>query len=182
MKDSMKDFIQQNKDSFDSFEPSENLWEKIEQKSVKPIRMVSLSSVLRVAAVAVILMGVGLFFLLQETEQPIAEVEAPVEEEQVVPLSLANMSSEMAEVEVYYTTQISERMKELDQYEVDPDMLLEIEFLQNDYEELKKELGQGADRAKIVEAMIENYRLRIEILELILNELKEHKNDEPVYL
>lgn len=178
----MKDFIQQNKDSFDSFEPSEDLWGKIEKHSVKPVRMVSLASVLRVAAVAIILVGAGIFFLLQETEQPVVVAEPQPEEEQVVPLSLANLSSEMAEVEVYYTTQISERMLELDQYKVDPDMLLEIEFLQDDYEELKKELGQGADRTKIVEAMIENYRLRIEILELILNELKEHKNDEPVYL
>lgn len=181
MKDSMKDFIQQNKEAFDQHEPSPGLWEKIEDKKVRPIRMVSLASVLRVAAVAIILIGTGMFFLLQE--DPVIEVaEEPVQEEPVEPLSLSQMSSEMAEVEVYYVSEIQDKMHQLNSYEVDPSMLEEIEFLKNDFEALKKELGQGADRAKIVEAMIENYRLRIEILELILSELKEHANDEPVYL
>lgn len=181
MKDSMKDFIQQNKEAFDQHEPSPGLWEKIEGQKIKPIRMVSLASVLRVAAVAVILIGTGIFFLLQE--DPTVEVaEEPQKEEPVQPLSLSQMSAEMAEVEVYYVSQIQDKMQQLSNFEMDPSMLQEIEILQQDFEALRKELGQGADRAKIVEAMIENYRLRIEILELILSELKEHANDEPVYL
>jgi molecular chaperone GrpE (heat shock protein) len=88
------------------------------------------------------------------------------------------MFKEFQEAETYYAAEVSEKVNLIKEMEGDEELLAEIEFLQLEYENLKKEMDAGADSQKIIAAMIENYRLRLNILEEILMELQDNRSDE----
>ena len=50
-----------------------------------------------------------------------------------------------------------------------------ISQLDLDYEQLKKDLAEHADSDEVIDAMINYYRLKLEMLEEISKELKEKK-------
>ncbi len=91
-------------------------------------------------------------------------------------VSLADISEDYAEIEEYYVVQVNSKVAELKSLNPDPEFLEDINSLEEDYELLKKELGAGGDDEIIIEAMIENYRLKLEVLEEILNDLKSTNN------
>ncbi|MFT6728555.1 MAG: putative component of type VI protein secretion system, partial [Flavobacteriales bacterium] len=91
---------------------------------------------------------------------------------------LSAFGGELAEAEGYYISQVNLCMHELADFEVDEDMMSDVQMLQDEFEELKTELGRGADKEKIIAAMIENYRFRLEILKNILQELNEKNHDD----
>ncbi len=103
------------------------------------------------------------------------EVPKKVEQEDV---SLADISEDYAEIEQYYAVQVNNKVEELKSLNPDPEFLEDIHGLEEDYELLKKELGAGGDDEIIIEAMIENYRLKLEVLEEILSDLKSTNNND----
>jgi len=46
------------------------------------------------------------------------------------------------------------------------------------YEELKEDLKDNASNPEVIEAMILNYRVKLEVLEDLLNQLKEKENQD----
>jgi predicted CopG family antitoxin len=56
----------------------------------------------------------------------------------------------------------------------------DMEELDDVYRELKEDLKDNASNPEVIEAMILNYRVKLEILEDLLNQLKEkeHQDDE----
>ncbi len=90
---------------------------------------------------------------------------------------------EMQETEQYYGLMVSQRYEELMPFLAsDPvanEMLTaDMEELDNVYTELKKDLKDNASNPEVVEAMILNYRVKLEILEDLLNQLKEKENQD----
>jgi len=92
-------------------------------------------------------------------------------------------TGELAEVKAYYTHQINDRENEIYKYAAfDPNIKsqLKIEFNQLDsiYNSLRKDLKDNIDNREVVEAMIQNYRIRLEILENMLQQLKGNESTE----
>jgi hypothetical protein len=172
--DKLRDFIEDHTSEFDDLVPTEGLWDKIEDDLPKKARMVSLNSAMAVAASVTVLICASFWFALSGDEPQIAEV--PVNES-LQPIGLADLGGDMAEVEVYYVSEVNALLAELKDYEVDEEILEELDFLKDEFESLKSEMGQGAYRHAVLEAMIDNYRLRLEILESLLEELKEDRYD-----
>jgi len=78
---------------------------------------------------------------------------------------------------------VSERYSELRPYLVnDPaaeEMLsMDMEELDEVYTELKEDLRDNASNPEVIEAMILNYRVKLEILEDLLYQLKEKENQD----
>jgi len=71
--------------------------------------------------------------------------------------------------------EVAEKQSQLSNYNVDEELLEEVELLNEEFEQLKIEMGQSADPMKVVEAMISNYQLRIEILQSILEEIERER-------
>jgi hypothetical protein len=67
-------------------------------------------------------------------------------------------------------------MNELSKYPVDADLKEEMDLLTEEFELLSSEMGQGLDDSKVVEAMIDNYRLRLDLLEDLLKALDKKPN------
>ena len=54
----------------------------------------------------------------------------------------------------------------------------DMEELDEVYNELKEDLKDNASNPEVIEAMILNYRVKLEILEDLLNQLKEKENQD----
>ena len=90
---------------------------------------------------------------------------------------------EIQETQDYYSQMVSQRYDELRPYLVsDPaakEMLTaDMEELDEVYNELKEDLKDNASNPEVIEAMILNYRVKLEILEDLLNQLKEKENQD----
>jgi hypothetical protein len=203
--DALEKFIRQQQEALkEQFEPREDLWEKIsarldedqeEQKNIllpppeKPFGekggsiTISYRRLWQAAAAVILLIIVGYW----ATQGYLSRQDSPqVAQEQ----PLRKLNPELAEAEAYYTSLIRERQEELRQ--IAPKEFEEFEqdmkSLDAAYTELLKELKKNPSQEKITAAMIQNLRLRIEILDDQIQLLERYKKqnspqkDEKVYL
>lgn len=194
--DPLERFVQKHRDEFDLKEPSLELWDRIADslppdKEKSAPKMVPLRLVLRMAAMVVVVLGAALMLFFQSSNNPDIRLKGRS-------IALHDISPELAEVEQHYMALIEAKLVALKSSDVlngaDYQSLIhEMEALDQDYEELKKELRNSLDKEKVIEAMIQNYRLRLKILEKMLQQIqkesesdlksvKEDKNEDSIFL
>lgn len=168
--DKLEQFVSDHADDFDVFEPDDNLWENINNRSHK-VRKINFSRIAwRVAA------GVAIFvasWLLNDLVEK-GEKENINVAETVVPNS--EKMKMLMEAEMYYSGRIKTAREEIYKISGNDNELMEIldfDLIELDkvFEELKNDLKDNSDNQEVIEAMIQNYRLKLEILEEILKQL-----------
>lgn len=101
-------------------------------------------------------------------------------------IDLADVSPKMKEVQGYFVATIHQKTKALKNNKtlenelIIKETLQQLESLENEYQQLLKELNKQGNQEKIINFMIENYQLRLEILENMLkkiNQIKQFKNE-----
>ena len=97
--------------------------------------------------------------------------------------------TQLSDAEAYYTSKISSKQAELDQYarqnpEIIEDLKKEFTEMDKSKAELKKDLAESNSDEKVIEAIILSYRVKLEILDQMLTELRKTKegsaNQKPV--
>ena len=174
-KDPLERFVQEHRDEFDLKEPSFELWDRIADslppdKEESAPKMVPLRLVLRMAAMVVVVLGAALMLFFQSSDNSDIRLKGRS-------IALHDISPELAEVEQHYMALIEAKLVTLKSSDIlngaDYQSLIhEMEALDRDYEELKKELRNSLDKEKVIEAMIQNYRLRLKILEKMLQQVQ----------
>jgi len=164
----MKEFINKNKEAFESQKPQSNLWSQIEAELPKE-EVKKMVPVKRLWQMSAGLTGVFVlaFFALQNTSAPhFADTPAVFED-------ITNVD----QIEQIYAVQVKNKMEALRAYEVDEELLGEVQLLKEEFEMLKKEAGLGVNQEDILDEMIDNYRLRVNILEDIMREMSKQSNN-----
>lgn len=99
------------------------------------------------------------------------------------PNDLASISPEMAKTQNFFTTAISAEIEKLNN-ELTPefqdlvvDALFQIELLDQNYNKLKQDLTDSGNDKRVINAMISNFQDRIDILNNVLNQIDELKNE-----
>ena len=166
MKDRLEEYIRERRQDFDIFEPDARLWEGVEKKMKKGRKKHLGYYVSRVAAVAAIFM---LSFIVQRYyfNQRNTVEKIP----------------ELQEAELYYSSLINQKLDEVRPLLAEfPDIQKELDGdmseLDSAYNSLKEDLKDNVSNQQVIEAMIENYRTRIDIMEEMLQFL--NKNDEEI--
>ena len=170
MSDRLEKFVKQHHGEFDRYEPDPSIWLKINPANSVVKKQRRPMSWLRIAAaVAMIFAGstAGIYFLTGEKSES--------------DLFSSELYREMTDTEQYYNQMVADRYEELKPFlAANPaanEMLTsDMEELDQVYEELKEDLKDNASNPEVVEAMILNYRVKLEILEDLLNQLKEKEN------
>jgi hypothetical protein len=181
--DNLEKFIKENRADFDPHKAPID-WKSIASNAAQKPNKKNISWVW-IAAGFVLILGLGSLFLLHQ-QKPVNTVQYKSNDisnnKDIEQVALGDISEEHAQIELHYTTLVNDRMDLLKALNPDPEMMAEIDELETEYEELKKELGRGNNDEIIVEAMIENYRLKLEILEALLEGLQNAKkiSDEEV--
>ena len=182
MQDQLESYIIKHKAQLDVFEPDDRLWERIDREinSAKGKRMPLWTSRWTVAASIILLVGLGGLLWLNR----------PIDRGglQIDPKSL--YSSELVEVEAYYTQMISDQKAQIDSYReqgvvIDETLLQQNEQLTSAYLELQQELLRTEDQGLIVNAMIQNLMMQMEILNQqlrILEQIKQLRNGNQINL
>lgn len=180
--DKLEKFITDHRTEFDAELPDQGLWQKLEadlpvqKKNILPPLLWRAAAILLVFAA-----GWSIHALLNPEQELPATADA---EQQVSPQIM-----ELAEAETYYTSMIQSRRQEVEAYLQDnPDLLFELreEFrsLDSAYAQLKIDLSTNLAQEQIIEAMIQNHRIKIDILNELLTQLKSeegnHETSQPL--
>jgi predicted CopG family antitoxin len=172
MSDRLEEFVKQHREQFDLQEPDPSIWLKINPATTPVVRERRPMRWLRVAAtIALIFAGssAGIYFLTGERGAS--------------GLYSNELYLEIQETEQYYTRMVAQRYNELEPFlagnPAAREMLsTDMEELDEVYEELKEDLKDNVSNPEVIEAMILNYRVKLEILEDLLNQLKEKENQD----
>lgn len=174
MNDELERLILDNRHSFEEEEPQDGHFERFEaklQKASKPVRKINFRPVLKIAAVVI--------FALMAVNQ----VRIWVKPEKKETLSLGSISPQYREVEFYYTTAIQTGMKQLQVLEKEgyisekEQQVMKKEQKEFDlmYQKLLEDLEANPDDERVINAMLEYYQARMNVLTLIVNKLNEVK-------
>jgi hypothetical protein len=180
-KDKLEQYISEHGDEFDDLEVPINLWEKVESSipTIEPKSKINFwKYAWRVAAAVFIFTSAWYLNDMLDSRTVTKPVAQTTNSNAENPL-LNNLS----DAEAYYTSQINSRQAELVQYTKDhPEIIedLKREFLEFDKKnkELKKDLAESNADEKVVEAIIQSYRIKLEILEQILDEISKSKTSQ----
>jgi len=169
MNDRLKDYIDNNREAFDAFEAPAGSWDaingRLHGKQQKRTKVIKLSAIASAAAI------IGLF-LYVAILQPNATNELMAED------------NNLTETELFYATQVNQKRAQVYQMsgsypELQVEMDNDLAELDTIMLELKRDLNENVDNAEVVEAMIQNYRMKLSILEdimLFLEEQEKSKN------
>jgi hypothetical protein len=98
------------------------------------------------------------------------------------PMTLSAVGNDYKEIEMYYTSQISNKYQQLEESqllsnEAYKDILLsEITEMDTIYLELQQELGANPNDERIVQAMIRHYHTKLQVINGILDRFQEIQN------
>ncbi|WP_423148735.1 hypothetical protein [Rubrolithibacter danxiaensis] len=180
MSERLENFIRNNKRDFDEFEPPADLWNKIEEKlndsieiQPKHERVIKLSSLIKVAAMLLIVLTAGFIFFNYEKKQAI---------------EISNIDPKLAKQQMHYASLIQQKRQEIQQIEKEDPQLFkefssEIKSMDVNYQKLKNDLSTSPNQEETVKAMIRNLQIQLQVLNQQLkiieqvNQLKQSKNE-----
>ena len=192
MRSKLEKFIVDNREEFDSEQPSGQLWNRINGEmnpgsKGKVVRMRKFWWSAAAAAV-VILLGVGSYYLgslNNNVNTGIAKVEPNQGISPETEAIMKEINPGYAK-EVYHFTQLIElKQNELEKIrKEEPELynkfLGDITKLDSSYNALQKQLPENPNREQLLEAMIQNLRLQTELLNqqlLIIQQIKKSKSN-----
>ncbi len=184
MKDRLEQFIHENRDRFDLYEPDEKLWAGIES-GIRPKKVFGIGwkAVLWRAAAVLIIFAAS--FMLQEYLHQRRSIISKRTENKIV-----REIPELQEAEVYYTGLLNEKIRQIEPLisgdpELQENLQQDLSELDSIYQELQKDLRDNIANDEVVEAMIQNYILRIQILEDLLEYMdetsKQHEDENEAF-
>ena len=184
--DKLEQFVKNNEEGFNGLEPPLGAWEAIEKDffALKQTRVQKLWPYAWKVAAA-FLIFTSAWMLNDYMDQKKVTGSRGTNAETAASPEL----SELSDAEAYYTTQISSKQAELAQYarqnpEIIADLKKEFAEMDKGKAELKNDLAESNADEKVIEAIILSYRVKIEILDQMLTELRNSKqgttNQKPV--
>lgn len=181
MSDKLKIFVAENEAEFDAM-PQTGHFDRFKQKQNQQVIMVKpkfkaepklkeMPMLMKIAAIFVLVFGIGwLFFNLGKLQgsQEFAASSGDL---------ILDYSNELSDAEQFFTQQVDLKKKEVLAFSnanntATKQIMLELEKLELQYLDLKEELAINNNNEQILNAMIENYRMRLSVLERLLKQLK----------
>lgn len=95
---------------------------------------------------------------------------------------LGSVSAEMKQTQEFYSSVIRTELASLQDQKtpeteaVINDALAQLEILEEDYENLKKDLGKSGQDQRVIYAMISNFQKRIDLLKTVLEKVNDIKS------
>ncbi|CAH0997485.1 hypothetical protein EMA8858_03618 [Emticicia aquatica] len=182
MKNRLERFVRDNREAFDDHEPSNDLWKKIEKKTVhtKPkSKILNLKGLfgnepkfaLRIAAGLTVFLTIGYF---------VYNYGKPVSQNADIMVLSPTYAKELTQ----FASLVEEKREELKELEQEDPQLYhqfdtELTALDQNYQSLKQELPKNPNQEELLKAMIQNLSMQIDLLNQqlqIIQKIKEAKN------
>ncbi|MEQ8302113.1 MAG: hypothetical protein RIB47_01890 [Cyclobacteriaceae bacterium] len=166
MKDSLKDFVNNNRDAFDSKVPDNEVWDRIANSL--PTRKVTLWDnlmVWRAAALILLTLSVTLYFY-----KPTQERNAQA----------SQLRGEFSAIESYYIEEIAEKVALIDHFDgefAEDQFTQDLQKLDAMYQVLLDEMKVNPSE-KVKDALILNILVRMDLLDQQIKKLEESKESQ----
>lgn len=164
----LEHFIKTNRSLFDDKVPDSGLWQKIDQQLPNQKRegiVISFKSI-RMAASFLLILTAGIWIGSQYNTQ-----------KSKIDYTATPELRQLKETEVYYNTLVSQKLNQLQDPVAKTNVEADLKQLDDIYQEIRKEMLQNkyANSQILIDAMIKNYKTKVDILESILN--KQNQNE-----
>ncbi len=176
MSDNLEKFIRQNRDAFDSEIPSALAWKAIEKGIKKPKKQ---SNIIRInrrfmwAAAAMLIFACSVILYQGGVIKDLKTEGAVAINNQNNESDQWQMPQELTDMNNLYVQQVGFTMDLLKDFPAEQAELKdELNELDQEFEDLKTELGADIASEDVLRAMIENYRIKLELLEITLEYFK----------
>lgn len=175
MKDKLKIFTEQHREEFEVYKLDlDQTWKVIDEQLDKNTGnglLIPWIKIMRVAAILIVIMTIAVGYYLNNQRLSIDKNG----------IALHSISSELADTEAFYAIQIDEKINliKVTAGSIDSEVAAQLEIFDLDYMSLKKDMKDNADSEEVINAMIEHYRLKLAMLEKILEEIQ--KDDSKDY-
>lgn len=157
MRDSLKEHIDNSREHFELYPfDGDREWVKIAKKIKPNGEQRNPWKIASIAACVAAIIGGTIFFMSPSTSK----------------------GNEIAELEQFYNGEINQKITLIKGQLEDDYILQDLEDMDAAFVELKADLKDNVDNQEVISAMMENYRLKLQILEEILNELEKEKREE----
>lgn len=166
MKDSLKDFIDKNREAFDSREPSEKVWGKIDAQLPKT-STTWWNSVTIWRAAAVLFMALSGYLFISGGYKNINETKEQKRE-------VAQLQGEFSDLENFYSEQIEQKVElinEIDDFNEDDNFSQDLAKLDAMYQVLREQMKTHPSE-KVKDALILNMLVRIDLLNQQIHKLE----------
>jgi len=173
--DKLEEHIRKNREDLDKYVPSSEIWKKIKRGLRKEKSI--LTKGLSVAAMVLIILGTATVILKTGNRWSGSGTETNYD------VSLTMTKPKLKETEIYYNNLVNSLYREATPFltvnpEIEKELSTDFSQLDSISSHIKKDLKDNLANQEVVEALIQNYRIKIRILEDMLSLLKEEKNDQ----
>ncbi len=190
--DELKSFFEQNRNLFDTEEPLAGHFERFQQRleaEHKQRNRFNYKRIFYVAAsvvVAVVVSVEALSLLLgkgvETIQNEVAELNIDSTNEfvrQTTQNVKSKLNPEYRETQKYYITEVDNRLDQIKATSMDEEqkaeLLKELSEMDELFAKLQKELKSSPDNQVLIEAMINHYKMKIEVMNQIINNLNSIK-------
>ncbi len=172
--DKLEKFILENRESFDDLEPRKDLFDGVEPRKTNGNRFDLKIVLTRVAAVLVIFVA---SYYFHDFMQNRGSGKSSVATSNVGKNGQSKLYLQLQEASFYYTSQIEDTKTMVfkltgNNADLRQEINSELMDLDKVFQQLKSDLNDNVDNEEVIVAMIQNYRLKLEILKDILKQLK----------
>ena len=166
--DRLEKFVNETRHEFDQLEPSDRIWEAISgQLNEEPKHKIRKFQWMKIAAVVILALAIPTVIYQVKFSEQIQSAKAVQADPEI---------QELIEAEAYYAQEVSGKMAEINKcYKVHPEIKVEIEGDLNElemmYHSLKDDLKENISNKEVIEAMIENNRNRMKLVDEVLEQI-----------
>ena len=172
--DKLEEHIMKNREEMDRYTPSQGVWKRIKKglnKEKSP-----LYQWLSIAAMVTVIMGTVLVLFRPGQKLSGTDMERNSDARTI------QVRSQLKETEFYYNTLATsiyhEAIPLLERNpEIKKELFIDISQLDSICSEIKKDLKDNVANQDVIEALIQNYRIKIRLLEEMLTVLKENEDN-----
>jgi hypothetical protein len=166
--DNLEKFIRNNRNDLDRYDPSPEIWSEIKEKISH--RKKIMRAWLSAAATITLIFGLSLFaysiFIKNRQQREAGNI----------------YQQEFRETEFFYNTMVNSLYQEAKPLltshpEIERELKTDLEHIDKICSEIKRDLNDNIDNQDVIEALIQNYKIKIQLLEDMLVTLKENENN-----
>jgi hypothetical protein len=173
--DRLEEHIRKNREDLDRYDAKPEIWNKIDNTLRK--KRIPITGRRLAAASVILLIGISTFFYFSGNDESNADIVSSLDE--IIMKSNPNLQ----ETEMYYNTLIKSLYQEATPLltkhpEIEKEMITDITQLDRIRADIKEDLKDNIANQDVVEALIQNYRLKIRLLEEMLTLLKDTETDQ----
>jgi hypothetical protein len=172
--DNLEEYIRKHREEMDRYKPSSGAWRRI-RKALKTRKNREVKWI-SIAAMVTVILGTAVVFLRPGNKRP----EGAGGEEKYQ--TMMKVRSQLKEAEIYYNNLANSLYREATPMltknpEIGKELDSDISQIDSICSEIKKDLKDNVANQDVIEALIQNYRIKIRLLEDMLQILKENEEN-----